>query len=161
MIKGFFGPAAASYLSSASNAHTLAMRTTTQASSQVNSQNPAGGGTISFTPSRQLPFASEDAKSGSFITGRGNSSNIVAGQGIYNEIARMITRADDKAGECLYRIAMEVENMCNTIFVLPEASPQCLNIAATTKSFLEEYRALTDEITANMRSFAQEITDIH
>jgi len=155
MLNGFFGRPAAAYLTRVSIAHTAATSSTTQASAQ--SITDTG---TQRTPPRMLPFSPEDARMGNFATGRGSSRNIVAGRGNYEEIARKIIQADDKAGECLYRIAMEVENMCNTIFMLPEASPRCLNVAATTKTFLDEYRSLTDEIAANVRNFAKEITEI-
>ena len=160
MPNGFIGRPAVAYLTRASDAHSTAARTTAQTSSEATAQNPDARGMARTASPRRLPFSPEDGKTGGFSTGRGNSSNIVVDRHVCEEIARKITHADDKAGESLYRIAMEVENMCNTTFVMPTASPRCLNVAMATKTFLEEYRKLTDEIAASMRKFAQETTDI-
>ncbi|MCL2574515.1 MAG: hypothetical protein FWE34_08200, partial [Defluviitaleaceae bacterium] len=108
MPRGFVGRAASRYLGDTSNAHSQALNSTARISSNAPSRTmQARGGTR-----QRLPFDEQEATSGKFVTGRGDSSNIVADQKEYADITRKISQADDKIGECLYRVAQEIENMC-------------------------------------------------
>ena len=112
-----------------------------------------------------LTNSPEDARIGaygssSFATGKRNSGNIVADQREYEDISRKISHADDKIGECLYRIAQEIEDMCQTIYKLPQAVPRCLNVANSVKNSMGEFRSLTEEAAQEVRMYARDITEI-
>ena len=153
MPKGFSGRAALRYLTDTTQAHNQA---TSAASSPPVSSPPS--------PSpRHLPFTPEDArvsKGGRHITGQGNSNNIVVDQDEYEAICNKINQADDKIGESYYRIALEIEQLCQTSFILPSVVPRCLNICNNIKDSLGEFRSLTEDATLEMRKFARDITDI-
>ena len=97
---------------------------------------------------------------GSFTTGRGNSSNIVASQAEYETVCNMLDQADDRMGECLYKTAMEIEAMCQTSYILPAAVPRYMSVSDSVKRSLGEFRALTEDTTIQTRRFAREITSI-
>jgi len=151
MPRGFAGRHAVAYLGQVSEAHTEAIGVGRQ---QVPDE------TLRSPRERQLPFGPEDATVGSFTTGRGNSTNIVASQSEYESVSRLVSQADEKMGECLYGIAMEVESLCQTSFILPEAVPGCLNISDSIKRSLGEFRSLTEDALIQTRNFAGDISNI-
>jgi len=94
------------------------------------------------------------------MTGIGNSTNIVVDESLYRDTTNKVDSIDDKMGECLYRTALEIEEMCRTIFILPQAAPRCLGISDEVKRSLGEFRALTDEANLLANRFARDINDI-
>ena len=108
-------------------------------------------------PPKPFPFRVEDAHRGSHKVGVNNSSNIVLSVGEYNQAARQFTDIDDRMGECLYRTALEIEEMCNAIFMMPNVTPRCRHIAETVKACLGQMREISDNIATLARRFAQEI----
>ena len=150
MPNGFIGRAAMSYLGEVSSVHTRAVSESRQTPVRTPLENRA----------HQLPFSPEDARSGGFTTGKGNSSNVVADRRTYEEIARSISRADDEICECLYHVALEIENMCRTSYQMPGTSLQCQNVADSIKRTINETRSLTEEVVILTNSFARDITEI-
>jgi len=158
MPRGFKGRAASAYLTKADQVHT---RATTQAA-RIASNAPISS-RVPARPiaARQLPFGPEEASSGGSIpTGRGNSSNIVVRESDYEAVSRLISQTDERIGECMYNIANEIEALCQTAFVLPDAVPRCLNISDSVKRSLNQFRSVTEDALIQTRRFAREITDI-
>lgn len=153
MPRGFVGRPAHKYLGQVQEAHTQAIAAGRQAVPQHMPNN-------TNLRERQLPFGPEDAHVGSFTTGRRNSSNIVVNQQEYEDICRQVDKADDQIGECLYRIAAEIEALCGSAFVLPAATPRCQNISNEVKHTLGQFRSFTDDIVIQTRRFTQAITEI-
>lgn len=155
MPNGFVGKAASRYLKDVSDAHKEALSTCTRISSNAPSRT-----TLRIDTEQQMAHSPEEARSGKFITGKNNSTNIVADQNEYEKISHKISQADDRMGECLYRIAQEIEEMCQNSYKLPWAVPRCLNITNSVKSSMGEFRSLTEEAVAKVRSYARDITEI-
>ena len=150
MPRGFSGRHAAAYLGKVSEAHANAVSTC--------SQTPEGA--PPGPRQRRLPYGLEDAYTGSFSTGRGDSSNIVASESEYEAICRTISQADDKIGECLHNTAAEINELCQTTFILPHAVPRCLNISESVNSILNEFRSVTDDSMMQTRKYVSEIINI-
>ena len=152
MPNGFFGVGATRYLNQVSAAHRAAITAT----SNTPSHAPPGPRT------RQMPFTAEDARAGATVSvlNRGDSSNIVASREEYARICQQIDQADDRMGECIYRIATRIRAMSETIFRLPQATPQCQGISNEVSGSLSEMRSLTEDIILRTRRFANEITEI-
>jgi len=150
MPNGFSGRAATRYLTEVNDAHSEAA----SASRQTPVATPRDLG------AKQMPFSPGEAKGGSFITGKGNSSNIVADRGEYEEISHKISEVDDRMGHCLFSVAQEIEAMCQSAYKLPWAVPRCLNISNGIKSSLGEFRSLTEEATQKISTYARDITEI-
>jgi hypothetical protein len=154
MPKGFSGRAAVRYLGDVSDAHSRAVST----SSEISSSAP--GATQRVNP-KQLPHSPEEAvRSSKFTTGTGSSSNIVADSREYEEISRKISQADDKIGECLYRIAQEIEDLCQTSYRLPRTVPRCMGICNNIKRSLGRFRSLTEDALLQTNRFAERVTNI-
>jgi len=153
MPRGFMGRPATAYLTKVSSGHSKA----TEKSTRIATNAPSNA----VVRERRLPFEPSEGNSGGLVpTGRGNSSNILVSQSGYDVITRMISQADDKVGECMYNIAQEIEALCQTAFVLPDAVPRCLNISETVKKSLGEFREVTEDAGMQMRRFAHEIDSI-
>ena len=150
MPRGFIGNAAAKYLRQVSNAHESAV----SAGMKRPSHAPPG------PRGRRLPFGPEDAFRGSFTVGHRNSSNIVTDREEYAAICNKIDQAEDRMGECLHKTALEIEAMCQTIFVLPRVVPRCVGISDAIKQSLNQFRSLTLDAIIHIRNFARDITDI-
>ena len=152
MPNGFSGYAANSYLTSVAEAHENAAESV-ESAAIVNRPSPRV---------QPLPFSPDRAGStgGQFTTGTGSSDNIVAFYTEYDAISRDLNMADDRIGECLYRVCEEIENMCQTIYVLPQTVPQCMNITNDIKCTMNEFREMTDDVAIAMRKFAREITEV-
>ena len=159
MPRGFTGQPATAFLTFADDAQTRAINTSSRVSADV-SDTPSAG-TASRIRNRQLPFEPQQATQGGLVpSGRGNSSNIIVSEREYESITRLISQADDRLGECLYNVANEIELMCQTIFVLPDAVPRCLNISETIKRSLGQFRSMTEDAALQTRNFVREITSI-
>jgi len=189
MPRGFVGNAAARYLTGVSEARKNAVDSGDRIVNRANSENArnqvmAPANTMNAnsqtmmrhmnaartnsrtlpaltTPrERPLPFSPEDAHTGSFAVGRGNSSNIVADYNQYLEVCRTINKAEENMGYCLHSVATEIEALCQSAFVMPSAVPRCLNISDTVKCSLDQARHMTDDILMESRRFADTITGI-
>jgi hypothetical protein len=153
MPRGFSGGQAAKYLGQVSDAHTRAAAS----GSQIATNAPSNAN----LRTRQLPFGPEDAMNGGAVaTGRGNSSNIVASQREYEAVSNRVSQADDRVGECVYSISNDIEALCQTAFILPTAAPRCLNVSDDVKRSLGQFRAMTEDVIAQARVFARDITGI-
>ena len=161
MPRGFIGQPATKYLTQAKDAHTKSTDKATQTNNQVSANAPRSANTASRMRIRQLPFEPAEGIGGSSVpTGRNNSSNIVVDQQEYQALTQMISQADDRLGACMYHVAQEIEALCKTVFVLPDAVPRCLNISETVKRSLGEYSSITEDRVLQTRKFAREINDI-
>lgn len=168
MPRGFIGMHAVRYLGQTTEAHRTAINSGNQTSQETQARMIAqtDGQTNQMfeeninTRERQLPFSPEDATTGSFTTGRRNSTNIVADEHEYNIICQRVSQTDDQISECMYKIAQEIETLCQTSFILPVAVPRCMNVSNDVKSSLSQFREVTDEIILQTRRFAREITSI-
>jgi len=158
MPRGFVGQPASSYLTKASTAHDQAGTN----SSQIATRAPASASaTARLQRTRDLPFEPNEAFSGGSVpTGRGDSSNIVVRHDEYDTISRTVSQADDRIGECMYNISNEIEALCQTDFVLPDAVPRCLNISNGVKDSLGQFRGVTEDTLIQTRNFAREIANI-
>jgi len=150
MPNGFLGRPPQKYLTDVSQAHSRA--------ANVSQQAPSSGPRV--RPSRALPFVPGDANNGRFATGRGDSSNIVANQEDYEAITRYVSQIDDAISECIYRTTEEIEEICQTIFILPSVGPRCIEIAGKVKGMMGQFRSLSDDATQQTRNYAREITEI-
>ena len=150
MPRGFRGNAPFAYLTRVSDASNAA----TESSRNTPSHAPPG------PRERRMPYPPHESFSGAVTTGQGNSSNIVSDFDEYNTICNEISQADDRISEYLHRVTAEIEDMCQTIFILPKAVPRCLNISLRVKNLLPDFREITDDATMEARRFAREISNI-
>jgi len=153
MPRGFMGRPATAFLTRIADAHTQAK----DSSTRITSNAPSNAA----VRERRLPFEPSEGNSGGMVpTGRGNSSNIAVSYDEYDYLSRMICNAEDKLGECLYQVACEIEELCNTSFILPDAAPRCLNISESVKQYMTDFRGVTQDSAIRIRQFADEITTI-
>jgi len=162
MPNGFFGNAARRYLTQVTTVHTRAVAAAQKCQEEIPDDMPnnMSSNITGMARMRQLPFTPEDGFTGRATTGRGDSSNIVVDEHEYNEVVRRLCQIDDAIGECIYKTAAEIEELCQTIFVLPSVAPRCQDISHRLKNMLREYAELTAELELKTRSFAREITEI-
>ena len=159
-MKGFTGTIAANFSNRTNEAISKA--------SEVHNKNPfEGRNYIRVQPPRlssplnqQAPFAVEGSNSVRHFTGVGNSTNIVMEQALYTHVVREVDKADDNAGENIYKCCIEIEQMCQNIFVVPETISRILAITGQVKSSLGQFRSMTEEINIHTRNFARAMTEI-
>ena len=160
MPHGFIGNAAASYLADVEEALQQAV--------QVNNEDVLAGVTNWSAPTPAVPGAinqppphpASTAKSGGNTVGMGSSSNVVVGLGEYDSIFRQADMADDRSGERLYNIAAQIEAVCGTSFQVTQVSPRCIELSDNVKRSMGDFRSLTAQAEANIRTFANEVTSI-
>ena len=150
MPNGFRGNPPAVYLGKVSEAHSVAVA----AGNQAPAGAPHGPRVV------RLPHPPSTANSGSFSVGYNNSSNIVTSQSEYDTVARIVSEMDDGVGEAIYNISTEIEELCETIFVMPSTTPRILALAGTIKSSMGSFRSATEEMSASARMFASEIVSV-
>jgi len=161
MPRGFIGQPATKFLTQAATVHSRAIDNTTRANQRVSSSVPQAANTADRFRSRQLPFEPSEGVSGGLVpTGRGNSSNIVVSQAEYETSMRVFSQSDDRFGECVYNATNEIEEICRSIFILPNAVPRCLNISDTVKRSLGQFRAVAEDVALQTRAFARDITSL-
>jgi len=160
MPRGFTGPHAVEILTQATTAHNQA-QTAGRRTAEATPTPPNMASSTARLSTRQLPFAPEDGNAGGFVpTGQGSSDNVVVSRQEYDAITRLISQADDRAGECIYNIANEIEALFQTSFVLPDAVPRCKTIIDSVKRNLSQFRSVTEDGVIQIRNFANEITNI-
>ncbi len=106
------------------------------------------------------PYSPEEANYGSYITGVGSSSNIVISQNDYDEIIQNTRKVDSEIAEDLYRIAAQIEEMCNTIYIVPVTLPKYMEILNKVRSSLDEFQMLTDQTVMYTQSYVDEMMRI-
>ena len=143
MPNGFIGKYSEQYLSDVNNCY----------SRNNNTYSDSRG------PMR-LQYSADTAMSGQYNTYAGNSSNIVFDPDIYDEMLRRVQIIDEQAGEDLYRVAIQIEEMCETIYIIPETLPKFLSILNSVKDSLREFRSLTEEACIQTRKFVNAIDSI-
>jgi len=150
MPNGYRGNHAATYLNKVEEVHAEAVA----AGNQSPPGAPAGPRTI------RLPFPASTAHSGGNATGYGNSSNIVADNSDYGAISQAISNLDNRVGEAIYNSSSDIENMCQTVFVFPSATPALMGLSGSIKSSISSFRSTAEEVSAIARTFSNEITSI-
>lgn len=160
MPYGFIGNACKTYLSNTNNAMLSAQA--------VNNRDPFGGshGGSCPPPSIRVPCnqtlknSPDSAMSGGYKTGLGNQSNVVVSEGAYAEILQKIRTTDSGIAEELYNIAVQIEEMCNTIYIVPATLPKYLAIVNKVKSSLGEFQSLAERTGIKAYEFMGEIVRI-
>ena len=160
MPYGFMGNSCGKYLSNVGGAITSA--------NAVSGRDPLagiGGGASAppkiTTPSPQTFNQSPDtATSGGYRTGVGNQSNVVVEEETYGEIFQRIRAVDSGIAEELYNIAAQIEQMCETDYVVPATLPKYLSLLGRVKGSLGEFQSLADKAGAKAYDFAGEIAMI-
>ena len=143
MPSGFIGDAARSYLVKTSEALLIAANA-----------NPRGA-------SRgESPYPPDKAVRGRVLTGVGNSSNIVVDSLTYTEAMRRMDSIDERMGELFYSISQELEQMCQTSYIIPQTRPRFLNVCESMKGSLGRFRDLTYDLFVTTNRFVREITEI-
>lgn len=62
--------------------------------------------------------------------------------------------------EELYNIAIQIEEMCNTIYIVPATLPKYLAIVDKVKSSLGEFQSLAEQAGTKVYEFTGEIARI-
>ena len=165
MPNGFAGIAAKAFLTTVH----VAQRRTQEVIKENDDQN---AGIAARTPSTRvqrdaaharvelLPFNPADALTGRFVTGHRNSTNIVVSRAEFATIARTLQQIDEDLGRCIYETAKEIEDMCNTIFIMPSVSPKCKEIACAVRESMSTYRNASDDLAIECNKFANDMSDI-
>jgi len=166
MPNGFVGQPARAFLRKANEGHNRAIgvtQETAENNNQIRAAGVAQGAAISnamrIQHARELPFRPEDAEHGRFVTGVGNSTNIVVNQDDHARLVGQIHRIDDAIGECVYSCIREIEDLCRTVFVMPTVSKRCMDICNDFNRVLGSFR-IGDEAAMHIRNFAYEIDGI-
>ena len=157
MPYGFIGNAAKNYLTSVSGALSKAHA--------VHSKDPHGGGGrgVPALPPRNNVNAQnspESAMSGGYPLRVGNQSNIVVDEDIYIEIMQKIRITDSGIAEEIHSIATGIEEMCNTIYIVPATLPKYLAIVGNVKSSLGEFQSLAGQAGMKAHEFSGKIASI-
>lgn len=109
---------------------------------------------------QRLPFSTEDAIFNRHRIGVGNSSNIVINEDVYSDVAKKARDLDYEVGEMLYRMAEEIERMCNSIFIVPETAPRVMELTSQFKHLMTSFNGVTDDTIILVRRFVNEIIQI-
>ena len=160
MPYGFIGNASKKYLTSVNDSLTSAHAS--------HSKNPLAGRSFGKvgTPAmpggdnHNAPYPPDSAVGGGYTTGVGNETNVVLEQSTYDEILQKIRKTDMETAENLYRIAEEIEKMCETIYIVPATLPKYLAIIDAVKASLNEFQSLTDASVVQTYQFVEDIMEI-
>lgn len=160
MPDGFIGNSSKKYLTSVSEALSDAHA--------VHSKDPYNGASGGDTPPPPLPsrsnqnaeYSPDTALSGGYSTGVGNETNVVLDQDMYEDILLRIRKTDSNIAERLHDIILEIEEMCETIYIVPSTLPKYLRIVDKVKASLSEFQSLSEQVENQSRSFVNEIVSV-
>ena len=113
------------------------------------------------THNQPAPFTSSDAWTGG-PHGRnvGDSSSVVVDTDVYNAVIQRADMVDHQSGGDMYAMCNTIDEICETIFVVPETSPRIAAITDQFKKSLGHYRSLTEELAICVRRYTNEISNI-
>jgi hypothetical protein len=148
MPQGFIGGIAVTYLRAVNEALQEASNTLANNSSGLSFRNE---------PS---PMQVTEGKSGSFSTGVGNKSNIVSDEHIYMQVGNRMIQSKERTNQNLYDIIKEIEELCNTSYILPQVQPRIESTLDALKQSLYESRDLTEQHAELLRTYARDIASV-
>lgn len=160
MPYGFIGEASRKVLTTASDALTNA--------AAVHNQNPyrsSSGGACAPPPlpvrnNHSAGNSPDTAMGGGYQTGVGNQTNVVVDQSAYDEILQKIQVTDARIAEDLYNLAVQIEQMCETIYIVPATLPKYLAIVDRVKGSLGEFQSLTEDARLRAHQLVEEMINI-
>jgi len=135
MPNGFIGTPTANYLEDVANTLSVAGPIHSRDPFQTLSNRAVPPPTLPERINTQPPHPPETARSGRYFTGAGSSENIVVEEIDYHSILQLIDQIDDDIGYQLYQIAIAIDTMCETSYILPRTVPKCLVISMGIKMY--------------------------
>jgi len=141
--------------------------------SHIHNKNPFEGMRHEASPPPQLPTRSNQDPS--FLTDAiggagadtsmiarniGNSSNIVIDPPVLTQTINRADKIDDYVGSNTHTMLNDVEEICATIFQLPETVQEIKGVYDDVKHCLGPFRGVTDGIAMTTRRFAYDMSDI-
>ena len=107
------------------------------------------------------PFTQEEAFTGSPHSRRvGNSTSVVVDPDVYNTVLQRMDTVDYQAGADMYMISNEIEELCATIFVVPDTVEQIATLCSQFKKELNQFRAVTEEVAISTRQYLSRVSEI-
>lgn len=159
MPYGFIGQASRKYFTAVSDALSSA--------AEVHNRNPYSGSYSKTTPppisarkNYSPKYPPDTAMSGGYPLGVGNHTNVVVDQVMYDETLQKIQIVNAKIAEELYNVAGQIEQMCETIYIVPSTLPKYLELVGKVKTSLDEFQTLVEEARICTYEFTQEILRI-
>jgi len=160
MPTGYRGEAALGYLQRVENALDPA-RTVHRENPFLNLSNRAvPPPSLPARPNQTEPHPSSTARSGGHSTGQRNSSNIVASQGDYLNIASRIASTDANAQSRFDFAAGQLEQVLANSYIMPQTSPKCQSGLGKIRTSLARFNALGERTSTEARSLGQNITTV-
>ena len=159
MSYGFSGKAGRGYLEKVSDSLSDAVK---------DHQKDPFGDYRGSTPEPRLPrrenrrqdHEPDEAGTGGFASGIGNESNIVVEQDTYDEIAQKISAAENDLRTALSEIAIQISEMCGTVYALPKALPKYEGILRSVSSSLGGFQSLGGDISREAKKYGAELSVI-
>jgi len=141
--------------------------------SHIHNQNPFEGMRHDAAPPPQLPIRSNQdpslltdtamgagANTSMLARNIGNSSNIVVDPTVLTQSIQRMDKIDEYVGSDAYSMLNDVNEVCTTIFQLPETVQEIKSVCDDVKHCLSPFRGVTDGITIATRRFVYEMSDI-
>ena len=160
MPSGFSGVACQKYLTMIGTAMTSAHSAHSSPPVFAGTESEAPPPALPATPNHNPPHSPETANMGGYSTGVGNQSNIVVKQNDYDEVLRKIQMTDAKIAEEIYNLAIQIEEMCETIYIVPQMRPKYLEYTIKAKSWLSAFQSLADDARTSGHQFVSEVVQI-
>jgi len=90
----------------------------------------------------------------------GTSANVVINPNIYNQAVRRMDAIDELVGAEIHAALCQIEEMCSTIFQVPETIERIRNVCSEVKRCLGPFRAVTDGIAIDTRKYVHAMSDV-
>jgi len=107
------------------------------------------------------PFSQEEAFTGGpHARNIGDSSSVVSDPDVYTDVLRRMEMVDYQAGADIFMISNTIEEICSTIFIVPDTCERITALCGQLKKELGPFRSATEEVAIETRKFANAISDI-
>jgi len=90
----------------------------------------------------------------------GTSANIVIDPEAFNQATKRMDSIDEFVGQEVYTTLCEVEEMCETIFQIPETIARIKDICSEVKRCLGPFRGVTDGVVIDTRKYVSAMSDV-
>ena len=106
------------------------------------------------------PFPSADALRGGFISGIGNSSNIVADNHEYGRVTQSISIRSDNLARSMHNITQHLWELNNDAYILPKTQPRIAALISNLKESIVRFAEINRSTSLLITEYANNITSI-
>ncbi|MDR2547765.1 MAG: hypothetical protein LBC96_09740 [Lachnospiraceae bacterium] len=107
-----------------------------------------------------IPYPSDTAFGGGHTTSPSTQDNIVHQPVTGFELIQRLQLLNTRLAEDIHHVCTKLEELCETVYIIPDTQSKFLDITIRLKSLLPEFESLADESRILLHRFTTELLDL-